>query len=93
MGKAILGKRLATFVKGSVATIGRGKASDLINNHTFSGLLGWLMWGGGAYHVPGRISIEDDGDDGLGLELPGLRARGTNHHRRSGIEGQRGAEH
>jgi NADH dehydrogenase len=31
--------------KGSMATIGRGKALASINNRTFSGFFGWLMWG------------------------------------------------
>jgi NADH dehydrogenase len=31
--------------KGSMATIGRGKALASINGRTFSGFLGWLMWG------------------------------------------------
>ena len=31
--------------KGSMATIGRGKALASINDRTFSGFLGWLMWG------------------------------------------------
>jgi NADH dehydrogenase len=31
--------------KGSMATIGRGKALASINERTFSGLIGWLMWG------------------------------------------------
>jgi NADH dehydrogenase len=31
--------------KGSMATIGRGKALASINERTFSGLFGWLMWG------------------------------------------------
>jgi NADH dehydrogenase len=31
--------------KGSMATIGRGKALASINKRTFSGTLGWLMWG------------------------------------------------
>jgi NADH dehydrogenase len=31
--------------KGSMATIGRGKALASINERTFSGFLGWLMWG------------------------------------------------
>jgi NADH dehydrogenase len=31
--------------KGSMATIGRGKALAAINKRTFSGLIGWLMWG------------------------------------------------
>ncbi len=31
--------------KGSMATIGRGRALASINDRTFSGLLGWLMWG------------------------------------------------
>jgi NADH dehydrogenase len=31
--------------KGSMATIGRGKALAAVNDRTFSGLIGWLMWG------------------------------------------------
>ena len=31
--------------KGSMATIGRGKALASINERTFSGFFGWLMWG------------------------------------------------
>jgi NADH dehydrogenase len=31
--------------KGSMATIGRGKALAAINGRTFSGFFGWLMWG------------------------------------------------
>ena len=31
--------------KGSMATIGRGKALASINGKTFSGFFGWLMWG------------------------------------------------
>jgi NADH dehydrogenase len=31
--------------KGSMATIGRGKALASINQRTFSGFFGWLMWG------------------------------------------------
>ena len=31
--------------KGSMATIGRGKALASINGRTFSGFFGWLMWG------------------------------------------------
>ncbi len=31
--------------KGSMATIGRGRALASINDRTFSGFLGWLMWG------------------------------------------------
>jgi NADH dehydrogenase len=31
--------------KGSMATIGRGKALASINDRTFSGFFGWLMWG------------------------------------------------
>jgi NADH dehydrogenase len=31
--------------KGSMATIGRGRALASINMRTFSGFLGWLMWG------------------------------------------------
>jgi NADH dehydrogenase len=31
--------------KGSMATIGRGKALASINGRTFSGFFGWMMWG------------------------------------------------
>ena len=31
--------------KGSMATIGRGKALASIGNRTFQGLIGWMMWG------------------------------------------------
>ncbi len=31
--------------KGSMATIGRGRALASINDRTYSGFLGWLMWG------------------------------------------------
>jgi NADH dehydrogenase len=31
--------------KGSMATIGRGKALASVNERTFGGFLGWLMWG------------------------------------------------
>ena len=31
--------------KGSMATIGRGRALASINDRTFSGFFGWLMWG------------------------------------------------
>ena len=31
--------------KGSMATIGRGKALASVSGHTFRGLIGWLAWG------------------------------------------------
>ena len=33
------------YDKGSMATIGRGKAVAWVNGRLFSGLLGWLSWG------------------------------------------------